>query len=150
MYQVIKIHIRKSKPVDFQFVKDLLIDAKLPIEGVNDQFENYFITEIQGTDKIIGVMGWEQYGSFGLLRSAAIMPEFQNKGLGSKLVKEIHKDAKSKEIKRLYLLTETARNFSIKNGFKVINRSEAPEEIQQSQELLMHQCQSATVMMQEI
>ena len=148
--QVMKLDIRKSKPTDLQEVKNLLQNVNLPVDGVKDQFQNYFVVEIQNTNKIIGVMGWEQYDSFGLVRSAAISPEFQNKGLGSKLVLKIHKDAREKGIKKLYLLTETAEDFSAKHGFKVVKRSEVPKQIIDSNEFSMRECKSALAMMREI
>jgi N-acetylglutamate synthase-like GNAT family acetyltransferase len=50
-------------------------------------------------DTIIGAIGLEVYGISGLLRSAAIHPGYQNKGIGSKLYDKLIQHVKSLGIK---------------------------------------------------
>ena len=114
-------------------VEALLKQVNLPIEGVCDQFQNYF--KIQGeSDKIIGCVGVEVYGNMGLLRSVAIHPDFQRKGLGKKLVEGAEEFSKTRALKKIYLLTEGAEEFFSRLGYKTIPREQADPSVQQSLE----------------
>jgi amino-acid N-acetyltransferase len=49
-------------------------------------------------------------------------------------VSELERLAQAGEIKRLVLLTQTAADFFARQGFRTIERSSAPEDIQASEE----------------
>jgi len=127
-----EIEILNARSEHLHSVKEILQLNHLPLIGVEDQFSNYFILQLN--TEIIGVIGLEIYGDCALIRSFAILPEFQKKGLGTILFQQILEYAQEKKIKNLYALTETAKNFFEKNGFGVVDRKNAPLEIQQSKE----------------
>lgn len=128
-----QVLIRSSCSNDLPAVKKLLKDLHLPIEGVQDQFKNYIILENQSKE-LIGVAGLEIYNQFGLLRSVAVHQKFQNKNFGTDMVKKVEEFGKSKNLKEIYLLTETAEKFFSKHGYTIVQRDLVPKVIQASYE----------------
>ncbi len=62
--------------------------------------------------------------SEGQIRSMAVKDEFQNRGLGSLIIKYLEKEAANRNLKLLTLdARENAVNFYIKNGYKVDGES---------------------------
>jgi len=127
-----EIEILNARSEHLHSVKEILQLNHLPLIGVEDQFSNYFILQLNAD--IIGVIGLEIYGDSALIRSFAIIPEFQKKGLGTTLFQQIMEYAQEKKIKNLYVLTQTAKVFFEKKNFGVVDRNVAPLEIQQSKE----------------
>ncbi|HEY6434123.1 MAG TPA: GNAT family N-acetyltransferase [Acetobacteraceae bacterium] len=80
-------------------------------------------------------MGLEGTASAGrLLRSLAVAPSHQRRGLGQALVARVESEAQAHGIERLLLLTETAQALFHKLGYAVIERSAVPEQLRQSAE----------------
>ena len=97
-------------------------------------------------DKIIGVIGMERYGQYGLLRSMVVHPEYRNKQVAKTLVDNLEQTAASAGIVSIYLLTETAAKYFEGKGYKTIDRKEVPAPVTTSTEF-SHVCPvSATVM----
>lgn len=149
MEQNNEVLIRPSSPHDLPLVEKLLSDLDLPIEGVQDQFNNYFILE-NISKELIGVAGLEIYNQYGLLRSVAIHQKFQNKHLGTYMVKKVEEFGKSKNLKEIYLLTETAEKFFSKHGYTLVQRDLVPEDIQKSYEYSTACKNSAIVMKKQL
>lgn len=127
-----EIEIMRAEREHLDLAKDILVTNHLTVLGIEDQFLNFFVLYVNG--QIIGIVGLEIYNTSGLLRSLAILPEYQKKGLGITLVQQIIEYAQEKKLKTVYLLTETAKSFFEKQGFSVVDRKEAPPEIQNSKE----------------
>ncbi|MFX1607076.1 MAG: GNAT family N-acetyltransferase, partial [Promethearchaeota archaeon] len=83
---------------------------------------------------LVGSVGLEIYGESALLRSLAVHPDFQGKGIGTRLVNRIIDTVKKKGITRLYLLTDTAEDYFKKKGFVNVTRDQVPEDMKQSVE----------------
>lgn len=139
------VSIRLAKLYDLAQVKEFLLQANLPVEKIEEKFDN-FILLFDLQSKLIGCAGLEIYNSFGLIRSVAIAKSLQNKKLGSLLVNNIEELARKKEILVIYLLTETAERFFTKHGYNIVSRNEVPEEIQNSFEYASSCKVSALVM----
>jgi amino-acid N-acetyltransferase len=104
-------------------------DAMLP-RSLNEIYENlrdFFICSDKG--KIIGTSAlhilWDNLAE---IRSIAVLREYQNKGIGKKLVKECLKEAKVLRIKKVFALTYN-QSFLKKLGFKNINKNNLPQKI---------------------
>ena len=54
------------------------------------------------------------------ITSIAILPEYQNKGFGGRLIKKLIKIARKHKLLSLYLRTSKARKFYEKNGFQFV------------------------------
>jgi N-acetylglutamate synthase-like GNAT family acetyltransferase len=139
-----KMVIRTANKNDLPRIHTLLHYVKLPVEGVDENVENFLIAERNG--KIIGTIGLEVYPPAGLLRSAAVLPEFQKSGVGTKLFDTLIHLVKEKQLTELYLLTNTAETYFARKGFVKINRNELTGEILSSIEFRMNCCASAVCM----
>lgn len=124
--------------------KILLQSLQLPLDGVEDQFENFLLLFLN--QELIGLIGLEIYGSIGLLRSLAVKTEYQGNKLGSLLTDRIIEKCKKLGIQSIYLLTETAKDFFLKKGFTILNRDEAPLILHQAKEFAYTCPESATLM----
>jgi amino-acid N-acetyltransferase len=134
--------------VNREVIIDLLKQEKLPFGDIPAELSDFIV--IKANDTIVGSIGLEKYGEYGLLRSMVVVPPFRNKGLASMLVKQLEKLASESGIRVLYLLTETAAGYFSTRGFEQISREEVPEEIRRSSEFSMVCPQSATVMKKSI
>ena len=136
--------LRTAQPGDLEAVIRLLSSCELPVSGVADQFgDQYVVAEKDG--ELAGVGGIERHGSYGLLRSVAVTPSFRGSGLGRELSRDRLDWARSHGMQSVYLLTMTAERYFARQGFVVIERGEAPAEIQRSHEY-SDLCQTATLM----
>jgi amino-acid N-acetyltransferase len=114
-------------------IKSLLGDCGLPSDDINaSHWDNFFI--IQDSGKIVGSVGLEICGEFGLLRSLALSESQRGQGLGTQLVEHIEEYARSKKIRSIYLLTTTADQFFTHLGYQTIVRKNAPEPVQETTE----------------
>jgi amino-acid N-acetyltransferase len=124
--------IKKAKKNDLGEVFSLLQSLSLPTEGIEDHLNNFYL--IKDKDKIIGTGGIEIYDEAGLIRSIAVNPKYQKKGLGRKIIEYLLKNAKKKGVKELFLLTDTVPKLYEKFGFNYIKRENANSKIEQSEE----------------
>jgi amino-acid N-acetyltransferase len=126
----------------------LLTAEKLPAADLPDQLENFAVTKQD--EEITGVIGLEIYGDYGLLRSLAVDNNFRNQGIANELLLHIEQLAAAKNLKAIYLLTETAPDYFTRKGYQKITREDVPPEVKQSSEF-SHVCpQSAIAMQKEI
>ena len=122
----------------------LLTAEKLPTADLPETLDTFLVTKQDG--EVTGVVGLEIYGNFALLRSLAVDKAYRNQGLANTLLTEIEALAASKNLKAIYLLTETAPDYFSRKGYDKITRADVPAEVQQSTEF-SHVCpQSAIVM----
>jgi len=96
--------------------------------------------------QIIGSAALELYPDGALLRSVAVAPEAQGKGLGQELTAAAIRLADTLNAPALYLLTTTAEQFFPKFGFERIARADVPATVQASVEFTSACPTSATVM----
>ncbi|UOE49869.1 arsenic resistance N-acetyltransferase ArsN2 [Mucilaginibacter sp. SMC90] len=128
--------IENAQPYREQVI-ELLSKAKLPVVDLPAQLNDFNIAMVK--DKIAGIAGIEVYGTYGLLRSVAVLPEFLGKGIAGKLIDHIITFSSEKGLSTLYLLTETATDYFDKKGFAKISREHVPVEVQLSSEFC-HVC----------
>jgi amino-acid N-acetyltransferase len=109
-------------------VKDLLQQCALPTADIASRQPPVFFG-IHIHDRLTAVVGLELFGSVGLLRSLAVLPESRGQGLARRLVAFAEDYAASRGVTSLYLLTETAETFFRKIGYQPAARSDAPQDI---------------------
>jgi len=145
--------IQSVKPGDLSAITNLLKMTELPPDGIVPHLDNFLIVKNPDStvtsEDILGCVGLEVYGESALLRSLAVHPDRQNKGLGSFLVQEITLKAKNLGITRLFLLTETAEKLFTKLGFEHVTRGEVPKDMLESIEFSTL-CKDAPAMMKSI
>ncbi|MHA2232201.1 MAG: GNAT family N-acetyltransferase [Candidatus Hodarchaeales archaeon] len=121
------IEIKKADEMDLQGIKELLKTVNDSIEDGEGSLdvslavpaESIFLIAKEN-DEIIGTVGLEVYESVALLRSLAVHPKYHDKGLGRALTRKILYHAKVIQNEEIYLLTETAKDFFTRFGFKII------------------------------
>lgn len=74
------------------------------------------------------------FGDAALIRSVALQKSFRGKDIGSTIVNDLVSKAKEKNIKDIFLLTDTAEDFFLRKGFKQISREEVPKAVRASSE----------------
>jgi amino-acid N-acetyltransferase len=139
--------LRLAAPSDEAAVEALLTASGLPLDGVHDALP-CFVVAVEAGD-IVGVAGIEACGVSGehaLLRSVAVTPSWQKRGLGRALVLRTIAEAESRGAKALYLLTTTAEHYFPTFGFHVTSRGDVPDDVRATAEFQGACPDSATVM----
>lgn len=126
----------KGRPVsasrdELPRILELLEEADLPVDGVND-VESFLVVREDG--RLAGCVGLEAYEDVGLLRSLVVRPDTRGTGLGKRLVDELLETARGRGIRSLYLLTTTADEYFPRFGFERIPREEADPRLHASAE----------------
>jgi amino-acid N-acetyltransferase len=126
--------IRKATVEDVKKMQKLINyhakhDKMLP-RSLNELYEsirNFFVytegNNIYGTCALN--VDWEDLAE---IKSLAVAPSRERKGIGSKLMDECLKDAKKLKIKKVFALTY-APEFFEKFGFEVIDKKDLPHKI---------------------
>jgi len=127
------ITYRLSEKEDIEKIKELLINADLPVADIDESKINFIIA---GNDKskLAGCIGVERYGADGLLRSFAVASAYRNKGIGRDLLSRLFSLSRKYGIVNLHLLTTTAEEFFKHAGFSSLPREEAPASIKSTTE----------------
>lgn len=113
---------RRAQKADEAAIRSLLEQAGLHTESIGTGTTEFFVAEETGV--IIGVAGFEFYGSDALLRSVAVTSNLQNKGIGSAFIDWMLSNAKTRGTFRIVLLTRTAERFFGRKGFVTVDRSQ--------------------------
>ena len=124
--------IREASPADRSKVERLLAGYALPVQGVPESMAGYVVAEVAG--EVVGVVGLEEWGNFGLLRSAAVASEWKGRGVGRELVARILERAASNSLDAVYLLTTTAERYFPSFGFVLTTREAVPDVVRSSVE----------------
>jgi N-acetylglutamate synthase-like GNAT family acetyltransferase len=145
-----QVTISRAEHSALEEILSLLNAVDLPHDGVAEHLDGFLIAR-DDTGGLVGCVGMERHGRLGLLRSAAVMPEFQRSGLGTELTEAILQDAARQGLSEALLLTTTARDFFEKKfGFAVAVREDYDERLAQSPEWRLPRCSSAVLMKVDI
>ncbi len=124
--------LKSATADDLPAIIALLKASELPCEDVRPGRQEFIVAVSENC--IVGVVGLERTGPYGLLRSLAVEPGWRSKGLGKALVDEMLSHAWLKGVGEVYLLTTTAPGFFEKQGFVAAAREEAPKAIHNTAE----------------
>lgn len=126
----------------------LLDQAGLLTDDLSATLSNFVLAK--DGKNLIGVAGLESFGEVGLLRSVAVVPDYQGKGIAARLTERLVNTAVNAHVQELYLITNTAERYFERHGFKAVNRTEVPVSIQQTQQFSSLCPSSAVVMHRKI
>lgn len=132
----------------FETFRSLLQGSGLPADDLD--FERDLLVGYYEGDELIGTGALEVYGPYALLRSLSVKMGIRGKAVGTTLTQYLLEEARKKNLKGVYLLTDTARGFFQKKGFKDIVRDTVPAEVKQSAEFSKRCPESAAVMCLEL
>lgn len=123
--------IRPTRNAEVLAVREVLSSASLPVEDVTDSPRlQFWVAQVDGS--IVGVVGLERVGQSALLRSLAVVPPFQSRGLGQHLVEYVEQYARTEGYRELTLLTTSADRFFEGLGYLQVERESVPEDVQQT------------------
>jgi len=129
----LKARIRRTQAADLAAVQQLLAAAGLPTEDLTSAPGLHFWS-VEADSRVVAAIGLERFGMGGLLRSLAVDPAHQRRGLGFDLVAHLESDARTVGVDQLVLLTQTAEPFFRRLGYSVIDRLFVPDELKHSEE----------------
>lgn len=132
-----RLILEKIEDKSIAFIENILKENYLVYEDIRDEHIELFLA--YKSSNCIGIIGLEQFGEIGLLRSLVIFDKYRNHGYGKEICNCLFDYAKNKKIKEIYLLTVTAKNFFEKIGFSLVKRKHVPEEIKNTGEF-SHLC----------
>jgi N-acetylglutamate synthase-like GNAT family acetyltransferase len=140
------VAVKKAPPSSLPKVLEILSAVGLPHEGVEEHFDGFLIAQ-SGNGQTIGCIGLESHGDLGLLRSAAVLPQYQGQSAGGKLIRQLLRLADEKGHSEIVLLTTTAKDyFQSKFGFREAKRSGYEDRLVNSPEWHLPRCSSAAFM----
>ncbi len=128
-----EIQIMPATVDDLPRIKELLLENKLPIDGIEDHWRTFVVARSDG--KVVGCGGSEAYQLAALIRSVAVEKAYRGQGIGRRIVRQLLDRLASRGIREFYLLTETAEAYFKKRGFKTIDRDEVHPQLLSSREL---------------
>jgi amino-acid N-acetyltransferase len=136
--------IRSATKADLASIESLLASSDLPTSGVRESLSGFLVAE--SDSRIVGVVGLEHCGRYGLLRSTAVAPEWRGRHVAKQLVEQVIARAEAQGINALYLLTTTAERYFPSFGFTVTTRDTVPDSVKATEEFREACPASATVM----
>jgi amino-acid N-acetyltransferase len=128
-----QLHAEPARPHDLPGALDLLGRSELTQQDVTERWGHYFVVR-EDDGRVVGVAGLEIHGEDGLLRGVAVDPDYRGQGLAASLVEAAMARAKLVNLRSVYLLTTTARDYFARHGFSDCPRDEAPAAIRESWE----------------
>jgi len=123
------MQITQAGSADYATIRALLAEAGLPFTDLKDSGQVCFLMVRTHGGTASGIVGIEQYGSAGLLRSLVVSPAQRKQGLGAQLVASVETHARQNGVLALYLLTTTAERFFLQLGYSYMDRSCVPRDI---------------------
>ena len=131
---------------DLRDILDLLSKVQLPHDGVAETLSGFLVARDESS-RLIATIGLEHHGNTALLRSAAVAPEYQGCGIGSRLTEKLLERATGEGVERVVLLTTTASEFFARRfGFCEASRTVFDTELAGSSEWNLPRCSSAVCM----
>src|SRR3954464_3385219 len=81
------VSIRPARDTDLAAIESLLTANHLPTVGVQAALCGFLVAEAD--QQLVGVVGMEKRGDYGLLRSTAVAPEWRGQQVAKRLVDRI-------------------------------------------------------------
>jgi len=126
-------HIDRAASGDAEEILQLVEQNDLPTDGLQAHLGTALVARQGG--RIVGTAALELYADGALLRSVAVAPELQHRGVGRLLTDAALALARELGAPAVYLLTTTAEEYFPKFGFQRIERTAVPPTLQASVEL---------------
>ncbi|MGH2403259.1 MAG: arsenic resistance N-acetyltransferase ArsN2 [bacterium] len=136
--------IRPAGPADGPAIERLLASLDLPTAGAGEQVDGFVVVDHGGA--IVASAGLEIYGRGALLRSVAVDPDHQGRGLARALVLRLLERARREGVVRVFLLTTTAPEYFRRMGFETIADSAVDAGVRASKEFDDCCCAEAQIM----
>ena len=120
--------IEPARAHDRPRVRELLQEAGLPVDDVDTSPVDFLVMREAG--QVVGVVGLQNAGGAGLLRSLAVQASLHGQGRGGALVAAVERLAEQRGIDDLYLLTDSVPGFFALHDYLRVSRASVPLAIQ--------------------
>ena len=137
--------IEDARDGDRAAILKLLNRVHLPTDGLGDDLPPAAVVA-RRDGGVIGSAVLEIYEGGALLRSVAVDPAAQGRGLGARLTAAALARARELRVPAVFLLTTTAEGFFPRFGFAAITRDDVPAGVRESVEFRSACPASAIVM----
>lgn len=128
-----EIDIREARVRDLEAAIRLLEEASLPVADLDaGKLRDFLVARIDS--RLAGLVGIEQFGRYGLLRSLVVAPAHRDAGLGRRLVSALESKAVAAGVDEIWLLTIDADCWFEGVGYLRCDRADAPAAIVSSEE----------------
>jgi len=124
------ISLRPAKHDDISAITNLLATVSLPLEGIEECIDDFFVAEDGGV--VIGCAGFETHGAAALVRSVAVSPDYRGQKIAEKLYGELVRIAREKGLREFVLLTTDASPYFARFGFKIVSRDDIDPDLLES------------------
>ena len=121
-----------SDEESFQAFRSLLKSSNLAVDDLD--FKKDLLVGYVEDGVMVGTGGLELYGEYGLLRSLSVKLGTRGKALGTAITEYLIEQAKKRNLRGIYLLTETAHGFFLRKGFNDVSRDAVPQPLKASSE----------------
>jgi N-acetylglutamate synthase-like GNAT family acetyltransferase len=133
--------IRHSGPDDIDAIYTIINDAAIAYKGVipDDRWRDPYMTRTELQEqissgvkffcycedgKVLGVMGIQDKNDVFLIRHAYVLTVSRNKGIGTKLLKELMRSSEKPVLIGTWKAATWAIGFYLKNGFRLVAERE--------------------------
>jgi amino-acid N-acetyltransferase len=140
-------HVERARAADTEGVLQLLAQNGLPVDGLREHLPTTLVAREDGL--VAGSAALEVYPDGALLRSVAVAPERQGRGLGHELTRAAIRLAQDLRMPAIYLLTTTAERYFPRFGFDAIDRADVPPTVRTSVEFTSA-CPSTAIVMRKL
>ena len=128
-----RVMLPPAQASDFEHAHAWLGAAGQPTVDLTPAHLQQFVVAM-ADERPVGMVGLEQLGTLGLLRSLVVDPGSRSGGLGQILVEAIEAQAAAAGVRELWLLTIDAEAYFAARGYETRDRSAAPTAIRQTPE----------------
>jgi N-acetylglutamate synthase-like GNAT family acetyltransferase len=118
--------------------------AKAGLPAADIENEDALFWRFENDDVPVGFGGLEIFGDQALLRSVVALPPVRNHGIGTAIVASLETEARIRHCRAVWVVTDTARDFFARLGYRACERSETPQPIREG--ALFARCATGTVM----
>jgi amino-acid N-acetyltransferase len=118
------IDFRAATPADLPALRRLLEEAALPADDLALD-RQAFVLALDG-GQVVGSIALEIAGEDALVRSLAVAPGHRRRGLAAALDERAGALARARGLSALYLLTTTARDYALRRGYELVERTAVP------------------------
>jgi amino-acid N-acetyltransferase len=122
-----EFHIRILTQDDWPQVQTLMTSNDMPLFGVLADGTRFWGCFDAG--RLIGVIGCEAQGQFGLLRSALVHPDYRSQGIMPRLTETFMEHARAAGLTAVYLLTDRAGPYWARYGFVRVDNHEPAQRL---------------------
>ena len=141
------VRIERATAEDLNPVLALLAVHHLPPDGLEEHLATLLVARRGG--EVVGSAALEVYADGALLRSVAVAPDVQGRGVGRLLTGAALSLAEAVGTPAIYLLTTTAEGYFPRLGFERTDRAAVPESVKASPEF-KSACPASAVVMRKL